>query len=408
VQGHGGITLELRKALALGCDVRPRDRFFFVTSTSWMVWNFLVGGLLVGASIVCYDGSPTYPDLDGAWSVAERTGASVVRVGAAYLLAGAKADRDPRARYDLTALRSILQTGSTLPVEAWHWTCEHVRPEVWLQSICGGTDVCSALAAASPLLSVHAGRIPGPSLGVALEAWDEAGRPVVGEPGELVVTRPMPSMPLRFVNDADGSRYLDAYFATYPGVWRHGDWVIIGGDLSVTVGGRSDSTLNRMGVRMGSADIYAVLDEMPELADSMVLGIEQDDGGYWMPLFVPPGEGVTVDDQLIARINTEIRTKLRRVTCPTSSSRLPAFPGHRRRTWPRSPQEWEQWTGTITRATRRRSGAPRAPAQPTTRPATARRDRVARPGRPLPDECLGNAVSGPASRLSRCSAKADS
>jgi acetoacetyl-CoA synthetase len=326
VQGHGGITVELLKALALGCDIQPSDRFFFLTSTSWMVWNFLVGGLLVGASIVCYDGSPTYPDLDGAWRVAERTGASVVGVGAAYLLAGAKAAREPRAVYDLSALRSILQTGSTLPAEAWHWTCENVRPGVWLQSICGGTDVCSALIAASPLLPVYAGRIPGPSLGVALEAWDEAGRPVVGEPGELVVTRPMPSMPLRFVDDADGSRYFDAYFANYPGVWRHGDWVTVGDDLSVTVGGRSDATLNRMGVRMGSADIYAVLDEMPELADSMVLGIERDGGGYWMPLFVVPGEGVTLDDDLVARINTAISTKLSPRHVPDIVIEAPGIP----------------------------------------------------------------------------------
>lgn len=324
--GHGGITVELLKALALGCDVRAGDRYFFVTSTSWMVWNFLVGGLLLGATIICYDGSPSYPDVDGAWRIAEATGADVVGVGAGYLIAGHKAGATPAQRYDLRNLRSILQTGSTLPAESWQWTSAQVRPGVWLQSVCGGTDICSALAAASPLLPVYAGRISAPALGVALEAWDEQGRPVVGEQGELVVTRPLPSMPLYLLGDPEGSRYHDSYFATYPGVWRHGDWIVLGADQSVTVLGRSDSTLNRMGVRMGSADIYAVLDQIPEIADSLVLGIEQPDGGYSMPLYVVPSAGAELDHALRARIVSAIRTQLSPRHVPDAIIQAPAIP----------------------------------------------------------------------------------
>lgn len=310
VHGHGGITIELLKALSLGADLNADDRFFFVTSTSWMVWNFMVGGLLLGATIVLYDGSPTYPDIDGAWRVAEATGATAIGVGAGYLIAGNKAQSTPAVHLDLGALRSILQTGSTLPPDAWQWTCDHVKPGVWLQSVCGGTDICSALAGATPLLAVYPGRLQAPALGVALQAWDDDGHPVVGREGELVVTKPMPSMPLYFLNDHDGSRYHDSYFNTYPGVWRHGDWITINPDQSIIVSGRSDSTLNRMGVRMGSADIYAVIDQIPDIADSLVIGVEQPDGGYHMPLFIVPADGVTVDDDLCARITSAVRTQL--------------------------------------------------------------------------------------------------
>ncbi|SEM51019.1 acetoacetate--CoA ligase [Streptacidiphilus jiangxiensis] len=305
VQGHGGITLELLKALGLGADLRPEDRFLFVTSTSWMVWNFLVGGLLLGCTVILHDGSPTYPDIDGAWWVAERTGATVVGVGAAYLAAGEKAGARPADDLDLSRLRTILQTGSALAPSTWRWAHERF-PGVHLQSICGGTDVCSALAGGSALLPVRVGRIQAPALGVALAAWDPAGRPLTGEQGELVVTAPLPSMPLRFVGDPDGARYRASYFDTYPGVWRHGDWVTVHADLSVEVSGRSDSTLNRMGVRMGSADVYAVVEQLPEIADSLVLGVELDDGGYWMPLFV-----VTWDDELDDALRARIRSALR-------------------------------------------------------------------------------------------------
>lgn len=310
VQGHGGIVVELLKALGLGADLRAEDRYLFVTSTSWMVWNFLVGGLLHGSTVVLYDGSPTFPDVDAAWRIAELTGATMVGVGAAYLVAGEKAGGHPAAELDLGALRSILQTGSSLPPTTWQWVHDRLTPGVWLQSICGGTDVCSVLAGGSPLLPVRAGRIQCPSLGVALAAWDPDGKPLTGEQGELVLTSPLPSMPLQFVGDPDGTRYRNSYFDTYPGVWRHGDWVTVHPDLSVVVAGRSDSTLNRMGVRMGSADIYAVVEELPEIADSLVVGVERPDGGYFMPLFVVPADGTALDDPLRDRIKAAVRRRL--------------------------------------------------------------------------------------------------
>jgi acetoacetyl-CoA synthetase len=326
VQSHGGIVLELLKALGLGADLRGDDRFLFATSTGWMVWNFLVAGLLHGATVVLYDGSPTYPDADGLWRVAERTGATLVGVGAGYLVAGEKADAHPASRLDLRSVRSILQTGSTLPPSTWRWVYERIASDVWLQSVCGGTDVCSALAGGSPLLPVRVGRIQCPALGVALAAWDPSGRPVLGERGELVVTAPMPSMPLYFVDDPGGRRYRDSYFDTYPGVWRHGDWVTVDPDLTVVVSGRSDSTLNRMGVRMGSADVYAVVEQLPEVADSLVVGAELPDGGYFMPLFVVLAEGATLEGPLRERILAAIRRDLSPRHVPDRVVAIPAVP----------------------------------------------------------------------------------
>ncbi|GGN58373.1 acetoacetate-CoA ligase [Streptomyces albiflavescens] len=326
VQGHGGIVVELLKALGLGADLRPEDRYMFVTSTSWMVWNFLVGGLLHGSTIVLYDGSPTFPDAAGAWRVAERTRATMVGVGAAYLAAVEKSGLHPAADLDLGALRSVLQTGSAMASSTWRWAHERLAPGGWLQSICGGTDICSVLAGGSPLLPVRAGRIQCPALGVALSAWDEAGRPVIGEQGELVVTAPLPSMPLRFVDDPGDARYTATYFDTYPGVWRHGDWVTIETDLSVVVSGRSDSTLNRMGVRMGSADIYAVVEQLPGISDSLVVGVEQADGGYFMPLFVVADDGEETGDRLRQRITTAIKRQLSPRHVPDVIVRVPALP----------------------------------------------------------------------------------
>jgi len=326
VQGHGGIVLELLKAVGLGSDVRADDRFFCVTSTSWMMWNYLVAGLMHGATVVLYDGSPIHPDVNGVWRIAQDTGATLVCVGAGYLVAGEKAKARPGEQLDLTRMRSILQTGSTLPPTAWDWTYDHVKRDMWLQSISGGTDVCSVLAGGVPLLPVYPARLQAPFLGVALEAWDPEGNPVVGQEAELVVTRPLPSMPLYLWNDPEGKRHHDSYFATFPGVWRHGDWITMNADLTVVVSGRSDSTLNKMGVRMGSADIYAVVEQFPEIADSLVIGTELPDGGYFMPLFVVPAEGVTVDDDLRGRIKQEIRGQLSPRHVPDDIIEVPAVP----------------------------------------------------------------------------------
>jgi acetoacetyl-CoA synthetase len=326
VQGHGGIIVEFSKALGLGADLKPADRFLFITSTSWMVWNFMIGGLLHGSTIVLYDGSPTYPDVNGAWRIADKTRASMVGTGAAYLTAGQKAAARPGSVLDLTAVRSILQTGSSLPPAGWHWVYEHVTRSAWLQSVCGGTDVCSALAGGSPLLPVYPDRIQCPSLGVALAAWDSGGRALTGQQGELVVTAPMPSMPLYFWNDPDGSRYRASYFEKFPGTWRHGDWVTIEADLSVRVAGRSDSTLNRMGVRMGSADIYAIVEQIPEIADSLVVGVDRADGSYFMPLFVVLAEGEQLDDVLRQKLITAIRHNLSPRHVPDAIVAIPAVP----------------------------------------------------------------------------------
>ncbi|MFE9782967.1 acetoacetate--CoA ligase [Streptomyces sp. NPDC005775] len=310
VHGHGGIVVELLKALGLGVDLRADDRYFFHTSTSWMVWNLMVAGLLHGSTLVLYDGSPTHPDVNGVWRIAERTGATTVGVGAAYLMAAEKDGATPAAERDLTAVRSILQTGSAMPDSTWDWARDRLGPDARLQSICGGTDICSVLAGGSPLLPVRTGRLSGPALGVALASWDAEGRPCVGEQGELVVTAPLPSMPLYFVDDPGRERYTRSYFDVYPGVWRHGDWVTVDADLSVAVAGRSDSTLNRMGVRMGSADLYAVVEGLPRIADSLVIGAELPDGRYYMPLFVVPEEGEPFDDALREEIVGAIRQSL--------------------------------------------------------------------------------------------------
>ncbi|MDI3418701.1 acetoacetate--CoA ligase [Streptomyces sp. B-S-A12] len=310
VQGHGGIVVELLKALGLGADVRPDDRCLFHTSTAWMLWNFMVGCLLHGATLVLYDGSPTHPDVNGVWRVAEVSRATMVGVGASYLTAGESADAHPASAYDLSGVRSVLQTGSSLPDSTWRWVYDRVADDVWLQSICGGTDVCSVLAGGSALLPVRVGRIQCPALGVALAAWDRDGRPVEDRQGELVVTAPLPSMPLYFLGDPDGERYRSSYFDTYPGVWRHGDWISVADDLSVVVAGRSDATLNRLGVRMGSAELYAVVEALPEIADSLVVGVESPDGTYSMPLFVVPASGADVDDRLKARVAGAIKQRL--------------------------------------------------------------------------------------------------
>jgi acetoacetyl-CoA synthetase len=298
---------------------------YFFSSTSWMVWNWLVAGLLVGATPVVYDGSPGYPDVLGSWRVAAASGATSFGTGAAYLTGCERAGVEPARELDLSALRSVLSTGSPLPTSTWSWVYDQLGPAIRLDSSSGGTDICSALVSGSPWLPVYVGELSGPCLGVKVEAFDADGRAVVGEVGELVVTEPMPSMPIRFWNDPDGSRYHDAYFSRYPGVWRHGDWIRFTDRGSVVVSGRSDATLNKAGVRMGSADIYAIVDPLPGVADSLVLGIELPDGGYYMPLFVVP-EGEPDFDDLRDQIRAAIRGDLSPRHVPDEIIAAPAVP----------------------------------------------------------------------------------
>ncbi len=312
VHGHGGVLLEHLKYLSLQLDLHPQDRFLWYSTTSWMMWNFLIGGLLVGSTIVVYDGSPTYPHADSLWQVVADNQVTVFGAGAGYLLGCAKDELRPGITedggFDLRALRSVGSTGSPLPASGFRWVQDGVGRQIPVQSCSGGTDVVTAFIGSAPTMPVFAGELSCLSLGAAVEAWKDEGRPVTGEAGELVLTKPMPSMPVSFWNDADGSRLREAYFDKYPGVWCHGDWLTITDRGSVIVHGRSDATLNRHGVRMGSAEIYNAVEGLPEVRDCVVVGVEKADGGYWMPLFLALSDGVEFDDDLRARIIKAIRT----------------------------------------------------------------------------------------------------
>ena len=307
VHGHGGVLLEHLKQMSFHLDLGEDDTYFWYTSPSWMMWNFQVAGLLVGATIVCYDGSPAYPAADAIWALAARHGVTVLGTSPAYLQACEKARCLPGAEHDLPSLRTLGVTGSVLPATSSHWVARHVGADVAVVSVTGGTDVVSAFAGSVPTVPIRPGELSVPCLGAALEAWDSAGRSIRGDIGELVITRPLPSMPLYLWNDPDKTRYREAYFSTYPGVWRHGDWITVTERGSVIVHGRSDSTLNRDGVRMGSADIYQAVEKLPEVRESLVIGAEGPDGGYWMPLFVVLAEGAELDDGLRRRIKQAIR-----------------------------------------------------------------------------------------------------
>ncbi len=306
VHGHGGVVLEHLKQMAFHLNLRPGDRYFWYTSPSWMMWNFQVAGLLVGATIVTFDGSPGHPGPDQLWELAARHRVRVLGTSPAYLQACKKAGMHPGESRDLSALEVLGATGSVLPDEVCAWAVRELDGRTAVASTTGGTDVVSAFAGFVPTEPVRPGELSVPCLGVALEAWDPRGRPVVDEVGELVVTAPIPSMPLRFWDD-DGSRYRSAYFDMWPGVWRHGDWITVTRRGSVVVHGRSDSTLNRNGVRMGSSDIYQVVEKLPEITEALVLGVEYPDGGYWMPLFVVLAKEAVLDDDLRGRIRSAIR-----------------------------------------------------------------------------------------------------
>ena len=280
----------------------------------------------MGATIITYDGSPAFGEPDALFGICAGQRATRFGTGAAYLTLCEKAGARPADCYDLSALRAILSTGSPLPESAWRWVYDAVKKDLLLGSDCGGTDVCTAFIGTNPLLPVYAGEMQAPYLGVRIEAWSAAGEPVVGQVGEMVITAPMPSMPVRFWNDPDGSRYRDAYFGTFPGVWRHGDWMTVTTDGTYVVHGRSDSTINRGGVRMGSADIYQAVDSLPEIAASLVIGAELPDGDYYMPLFVVMAPGATLNDDLITRIRRNIRADVSPRHIPDDIVAAPGVP----------------------------------------------------------------------------------
>jgi len=310
VQGHGGIVLEHLKTVGLSLDLKPADIFFWYTTTGWMMWNLLIGGLLVGSTILLYDGSPAYPTLNTLWKLAQESGMTFFGTSAGYITSCMKVGLEPEETYDLSRLRAIGSTGSPLPPEGFQWVYEHVKRDIWLASISGGTDVCSAFVVGSVLLPVYAGELQCRALGAKVEAFDEQGHSVIDEVGELMLTEPLPSMPLRFWNDPEGKRYQESYFDVYPGVWRHGDWIKITTRGSAIIYGRSDSTINRQGIRMGSSEIYRAVEALPEVLDSLIVGLEFPGGKYYLPLFVVLREEVELDDALQAKIKHQLRMNI--------------------------------------------------------------------------------------------------
>jgi acetoacetyl-CoA synthetase len=309
VHGHGGILVEQLKKSMLHLDLHEGDRMFWFTTTGWMMWNFLIGCLFGDAAIVLYDGSPAHPDLGRLWGLAERTRITCMGVSAGFLTSCEKGGVEPARDFDLSALRSIGSTGSPLPPEGFHWVYGHVGADMWLFSTSGGTDVCTAFVGGCPLLPVYEGEIQCRVLGCSVEAWDELGHPLEDEVGELVLTKPLPSMPLFLWGDPDGERYRESYFNMYPGIWRHGDWVRITPRGGAVIYGRSDSTINRQGVRMGTSEIYRATSAVDDVTDALVVDIpnENGDGELWMVLFVALREGVTLDEALEAQIKRRVR-----------------------------------------------------------------------------------------------------
>jgi acetoacetyl-CoA synthetase len=326
VHGHGGITLYGLEWAGLYAGVREGERFFMYTSTGWALWNMEMYVLTQGCSMVLYEGSPGFP-AGAVWEAAARTGADVMGLGAAVITATANAGVSPREQgHDLSRLRRLMVTGSALPSAGYHWVMEHVSPDLRIDSTSGGTDISGAFVGANEYTPVQVGRIGGKLAGVDCAAWDDDGNPVVDAVGDLVVTQPMPSMPVYLWNDPDAARYTESYFDTWPGVWRHGDWVTFHSDGSVSIHGRSDSTLNRQGVRLGSSDFYDVLETMPEITETLVIGLELPDDDYWLGLFVVPAPGHALDDELKGKIVTTLRTRLTPRHVPDEIVEAPAVP----------------------------------------------------------------------------------
>ena len=310
VQGHGGILLEHLKALSLHLDLTSEDRFFWFTTTGWMMWNFLISGLLLGTTILLYDGSPGHPDIRALWRFAEETGMTYFGTSAPYILSCMRAGIEPGREFNLSSLRAVGSTGAPLPPEGFQWIYDKVEDDLLLGSVSGGTDMCTAFVLSCPTLPVRAGELQCRGLGARVEAYDERGHSVVEEVGELVITEPLPSMPLFFWNDPDDRRYQESYFDMFPGVWRHGDWIKIGRGGSCVIYGRSDSTLNRAGVRMGSSEFYRVVEDIPEIVDSLVVDTGQLGSEGRLLLFVVPRSGVSLDEELQARIGAKLRQEL--------------------------------------------------------------------------------------------------
>ncbi|PRZ42539.1 acetoacetyl-CoA synthetase [Antricoccus suffuscus] len=325
VHPHGGVVVEQAKLLGLNWDLKRTDRFMWYTSPSWVMWNCLIGGLSAGGSVVCYDGSPMAPDAASLWKVVADNKVTIFGTSPGFLAASQDQGVHPSADFDLSALRIVGSTGSPLPDRAYRYVASEVG-DIPLFSMSGGTDVAGSFTNGAPNVPVWAGELSVRGLGIAMESWSDDGQPQLNKVGELVITKPMPSMPLKFWNDPDGKKYHAAYFDNFPGVWRHGDWITVTDRGSVVVHGRSDSTLNRNGVRMGSADIYAAIESMDEVAESLVIGAEEADGGYWMPLFVVLQDGYELTDELVATMKQRIREQASPRHVPDEIHAVPGIP----------------------------------------------------------------------------------
>ncbi len=307
VQGHGGILLEHLKMASLHLDLKAGDRFFWYTSTGWMMWNFLVGGLLTGATIVIYNGSPAFPDLNVLWKLAEQIGITYLGCSAAFINACMKAGINPSERYDLSRIKAVGSTGSPLSENGFRWIYKKVNKNLSVQSVSGGTDLCTAFVCGCQLLPVYAGEIQAAALGASVKAFDRDGRSIIGRLGELVITKPMPSMPIYFWNDLQNERYRSSYFGMYPNIWRHGDWIKFTDRGSCVIYGRSDSTINRQGIRMGTSEIYRAVESLPQIQDSLIVDLELLGRESYMPLFVVLTSGADLDDHLRQQVKEVIR-----------------------------------------------------------------------------------------------------
>ena len=325
VHGQGGILVEHLKKLRLHMDLRAGDRIFWFTTTGWMMWNLLVSALLTDAAIVLYDGNPGHPNLDRLWDLAADAGITCFGTSAAYISACMKAEIAPRAGRDLSRLRSVGSTGSPLSPDGFRWVYDNLG-DVWLFSTSGGTDVGSAFVGGVPTLPVYEGELQARSLGAKVESFDDEGKAHLDQVGELVVTEPLPSMPLYLWGDTDGSRYHESYFAMYPGVWRHGDWIEITARGTSVIYGRSDSTINRGGVRMGTSELYSAALVIPEIVDALAVDLPREGTPGWLALYVVLRDGAQLDDALAARIKAQIRQDCSPRHVPDEITAVPAVP----------------------------------------------------------------------------------
>ncbi|MEN1968123.1 acetoacetate--CoA ligase [Lentibacillus sp. N15] len=326
VQSQGGILLEHLKALTFHVDLGEQDRFFWFTTTGWMMWNFLVGGLLTGSTIVLYDGSPGYPDNNMLWKFAERTKMTVFGTSASFITGCMKDGITPGKDFDLRHLQSISSTGSPLPPEGFQWCYDHVKSDLWIASASGGTDVCTAFILGAPILPVYAGELQCRGLGAKIESFSDNAKPQIEEVGELVLTEPFPSMPIYFWNDPDGSRLHDSYFDEFPGIWRHGDYLKVTDRHTCVIYGRSDATINRGGVRIGTSEIYRAVDQVSSVADSLIVDIQDHKGNSFVPLFVLMKDGYMLTDDIKKQIKQQIREQCSPRHTPTAIYQVPDIP----------------------------------------------------------------------------------